>query len=108
MRRRDFIRAIACSTTAWPFTALAQQSGHSGLIGVLINGRENDPAMQAFLVAFKQALERLNWVDGGNTRFDIRFSEDDLDQMRRLAKETVATQPDVIFAYTTVFAAAAQ
>ena len=107
MRRRDFIRAIAYSTTAWPFTALAQQSGRSRLIGVLINGRENDPEMQAFLVAFKQALERLNWSDGVNARFNIRFTED-LDQMRRLTKEMVATQADVILADTTAFAAAAQ
>jgi putative tryptophan/tyrosine transport system substrate-binding protein len=107
MRRRDFIRAIAYSTTAWPFTALAQQSGRSRLIGVLINGRENDPEMQASLVAFKQALERLNWSDGVNARFNIRFTED-LDQMRRLAKEMVATQPDVILAHTTVFTAATQ
>jgi putative tryptophan/tyrosine transport system substrate-binding protein len=107
MRRRDFVRAIAYSTTAWPFTALAQQSGRSRLISVLINGRENDPETQASLVAFKQALERLNWLDGGNTRFDIRFTED-LDQMRRLAKEVVATQPDVIVAHTTLFVAAAQ
>ena len=107
MRRRDFIRAIAYSTTAWPFTALAQQSGRSRLIGVLINGRENDPDMQASVAAFKQALERLNWLDGGNARFDIRFTED-LDQMRRLTKEMVATQPDVILAHTSVFVAAAQ
>ena len=83
MRRRDFIRAIAYSTTAWPFTALAQQSGRSRLIGVLINNPESDPEMQASLVAFKQELERLNWLDGGNARFDIRFTEGDLDQMRR-------------------------
>jgi putative ABC transport system substrate-binding protein len=108
MRRRDFIRAIAYSTIAWPLTALAQQSGRSRLIGVLINGRENDPEMQASLVAFKQALKRLNWLDGGNARFNIRFSESDLDQMPRLAKEMVATQPDVIVAYTTLFTAAAQ
>jgi ABC-type uncharacterized transport system substrate-binding protein len=108
MRRRDFINAIAVSAAGWPFAAHAQQSGRSRLIGVLINGRENDPEMQAFLVAFKQALERLNWLDGGNARFNIRFSEDDLDQMRRLTKEMVATQPDVILAHTTVFVAAAQ
>ena len=87
MRRHDFIRAITYSTTAWPLTVWAQQSSRSRLIGVLINGRENDPETQASLVAFKQALERLNWLDGGNVRLNIRFSEDDLDQMRRLSKE---------------------
>jgi ABC-type uncharacterized transport system substrate-binding protein len=108
MRRRDFIRGIACSTTAWPFTARAQQSGRSRLIGALINNPENDPEMQASLIAFKQELERLNWLDGGNARFDIRFTEGDLDQMRRLTKEMVAMQPDVIFVHTTPLVAAAQ
>jgi len=108
MRRRDFIQAIVGSPIASPLTAWAQQSGRSRLIGVLINGRENDPELQAPLVAFKQALERLNWLDGGNVRFDIRFTEGNLDQMRGLTKETVAMQPDVIFVHTTPLVAAAQ
>jgi putative ABC transport system substrate-binding protein len=108
MRRRDFVRAIAYSTTAWPFTARAQQSGRSRLIGVLINNPENDPEMQASLVAFKQELQRLNWSDGVNARFDIRFTEGNLDQMRRLTKEMVAIQPDVIFVHSTPLVAAAQ
>jgi putative ABC transport system substrate-binding protein len=75
---------------------------------VLINGLENDPEIQAYLVAFKQALERLNWLDGGNARFDIRFTEGNLDQMRGLTKEMVAMQPDVIFVYTTALVEVAQ
>ena len=74
MRRRDFIQAIVGSSIASPFTASAQQSGRIRLIGVLINGPENDPEVQASLIAFKQELERLNWLDGGNARFDIRFT----------------------------------
>jgi putative tryptophan/tyrosine transport system substrate-binding protein len=108
MRRRDFIRAIACSTTAWPFAAGAQQSSRSRLIGVLINAPENDPEMQASLIALKQELERLNWSDGRNARFDIRFTQGNLDQMRGLTKEMVAMQPDVIFVHTTPLVAVAQ
>ena len=108
MRRRDFIQAIVGSPIASPLTAWAQQSGRSRLIGVLINGRENDPELQAPLVAFKQALERLNWLDGGNVRFDIRFTEGNLDQTRRLTKEMVTMQADVIFVHTTPLVAAAQ
>jgi putative ABC transport system substrate-binding protein len=85
-----------------------QQSGRSRLIGALINNPENDPEMQASPIAFKQELERRNWLDGGNARFDIRFTEGDLDQMRRLTKEMVAMQPDVIFVHTTPLVAAAQ
>ena len=108
MRRREFITLLGGTAATWPTAARAQQSGRSRLIGVLINGRENDPEMQASLVAFKQALERLNWLDGGNARFNIRFAEGDLDQIRRLTKEMVATLPDVILAHSTLFVAAAQ
>jgi putative ABC transport system substrate-binding protein len=110
MKRRDFIKSIACSTTAWPFTAGAQQSSRSRLIGVLINGLENDEEMQASLIALKQELKRLNWLDGGNARFDIRFTEgnQDLDRMRGLTKEMVANQSEVIFVHSTPLVAMAQ
>jgi putative ABC transport system substrate-binding protein len=108
MRRRDFIQAIVGSSVASPLTAWAQQSGRIRLIGVLINAPENDPEMQASLIAFKKELERLNWLDEGNARFDIRFTEGDLGQMRRLTKEMVAMQPDVIFVHTTPLVAVAQ
>ena len=108
MRRRDLIRAIAYSATAWPFTARTQQSDRSRLIGVLINALENDQEMQASLIALKQELERLNWLDGDNARFDIRFTGGNLDQMRDLTKVMVAMQPDVIFVHTTALVAVAQ
>jgi putative tryptophan/tyrosine transport system substrate-binding protein len=108
MRRRDFIQAIVGSSIGSPLTAWAQQSGRIRLIGVLINAPENDPETQASLIALKQELERLNWLDGGNARFDIRFTEGNLDQMRGLTKEMVAMQPDVIFVHTTPLVEVAQ
>jgi hypothetical protein len=93
MRRRDFIQAIVGSSIASPLTAWAQQSGRIRLIGVLINAPENDPETQASPIALKQELERLNWLDGGNARFDIRFTEGNLDQMRGLAKEMLPCNP---------------
>ena len=108
MRRRDFIQAIVGSSIASPLTARAQQSGRIRLIGVLINGVENDPEMQASLNALKQELQRLNWLDGGNARFDIRFTEGNLDRMQGLTKEVIDKQPDVIFVHTTTLVAVAQ
>jgi len=64
--------------------------------------------MQASLTALKQELKRLNWSDGGNARFDIRFTEGNLDRMRGLTKEMVAMQPDVIFVHTTPLVAVVQ
>jgi hypothetical protein len=78
MRRRDFIQAIVGSSIASPITAWAQQSGRTRLIGVLINGLENDPEMQASLIAFKQELERLNWSDGRNARLSYRIEQVDV------------------------------
>jgi putative tryptophan/tyrosine transport system substrate-binding protein len=69
MRRRDFIQAIVGSSIASPLTARAQQSGRIRLIGALINSPENDPEMQASLIALKQELDRLNWLDGRNSIF---------------------------------------
>ena len=108
MRRRDFIKVIVGSAATWPLAALAQQGEHMRRIGVLINGSENDPEMQASLIALKQELERLNWLDGGNARFDIRFTEGNLDKMRGLTKEMVAMQPDVICVHTTALVEVAQ
>ena len=78
MRRRDFIQAIVGSPIASPLTAWAQQSGRTRLIGVLINGLENDPEMQASLIAFKQELERLNWSDGRNARLSYGIEQVDV------------------------------
>jgi hypothetical protein len=78
MRRRDFIQAIVGSSIASPITAWAQQSGRTRLIGVLINGLENDPEMQASLIAFKQELERLNWSDGRNARLSYGIEQVDV------------------------------
>jgi putative ABC transport system substrate-binding protein len=108
MRRRDFIQAIVGSSLALPPTARAQQSGRIRIIGVLINAPETDPEMQASLIALKQELERLNWLDGGNSRFDIRFTGGNLDRMRGLTKEMVAMQPDVILVHTTPLVEVAQ
>ena len=78
MRRRDLIQAIVGSSIGSPITAWAQQSGRTRLIGVLINGLENDPEMQASLIAFKQELERLNWSDGRNARLSYGIEQVDV------------------------------
>jgi hypothetical protein len=43
-------------------------------VGVLMNFAENDPAAQARLTAFLQALQQLGWTNGRNVRIDTRWS----------------------------------
>jgi hypothetical protein len=95
MRRRDFIKAIAVSTT-WPIAARAQQSGGLKRLGVLMAPEENDPEGKAQLSEFTQALAALGWIEGRNLRMDVRWGGGDANRARIFAKELVALQPDVI------------
>jgi putative tryptophan/tyrosine transport system substrate-binding protein len=106
VRRRDFIRAVAGSVVAWPLGARAQQPERIRRIGVLMNFAENDPAAQARLTAFLQALQQLGWTNGRNVRMDIRWSAGDPERNRRYAAELVALTPDAILASTNVSVAA--
>jgi putative ABC transport system substrate-binding protein len=45
---------------------------------------------------FSQALHDLGWTDGQNTRIDYRWAGGDIEQIRSLAKELVASRPDVL------------
>jgi putative tryptophan/tyrosine transport system substrate-binding protein len=77
-------------------------------IGVLMGGDENDPAWNSRLTAFTQALADLGWTDGRNVRMDHRFTGGDINRIRALAQELVASQPDIILANGTPATAALQ
>ena len=59
MRRRDFIKAIVASATAWPLTAHAQQSNRPRRMGVVIARLENDPVAKAEIAALFDNLQQL-------------------------------------------------
>ena len=71
MRRRDFIKGIVGSATAWPLSTRAQQPGQMRRIAVLMNVAASDPEGQPAVAAFQQALQQLGWSDGRDVRFDI-------------------------------------
>ena len=72
MRRRDFIFLLGVAAVAWPLAARAQQSEQVRRIGVILPAATDDPEFQAWVAAFRQALQELGWVDGRNVRIDIR------------------------------------
>jgi putative ABC transport system substrate-binding protein len=107
MRRRDFITLIGGAATSWSVEARAQQSERVRRIGVLMGYAESGSSGQALIAAFRDGLEKLGWIEGRNTRIDIRWATpDDTESIRRFAKELVALQPDLIISSTTPITAA--
>jgi len=73
MRRRDFVRAIVGSATAWPLTARAQQSKSMRRVAALLPYSANDPEAQNRNAAFLQALQQLGWTVGQNVQIEYRW-----------------------------------
>ena len=93
IERRKFLATLGAAAT-WPLTVRAQQPTRR--IGMLIGYSENDPEIQARLVAFRQALEGNGWKEGRSVLIDYRFAPASPDQAQVFAKELVALQPDVL------------
>ena len=100
MRRRDFVRAIIGSATAWPLTLRAQQSKPKPMrrVAALMPYSANDPQAQNRNAAFLQGLQQLGWTVGQNVQIDYRWAAGSADDTRKYAAELVALAPDVIFA----------
>jgi putative tryptophan/tyrosine transport system substrate-binding protein len=100
MRRREFVSMLGAVAT-WPVVARAQQRDRVRLIGVLMGYAEDDPAVQSYLAAFRVALAKLGWTEGGNLRIELRWGASDPDRIRTFAKELVERRPDAILGVTT-------
>src|ERR1700745_1602240 len=94
MRRREFIRLVGGAAT-WPLVARAQQPKRVRRVGVLMGYAQNDPAGQARITAFLEALKALGWEDGRNLQIVLRWTSADVAQISRFAKELVASKPDL-------------
>ena len=98
IRRRDFIAGVG-ATSAWTITARGQVTKPARRIGMLVAIAENDPQASLRVGAIKDGLRDLGWRD--NIQLDIRFTDRGADQLRALAVELLALNPDVIFAGNT-------
>jgi putative ABC transport system substrate-binding protein len=105
MKRRKFLGLVGAAV-AWPPAVRAQKNVDVRRVGVLMGLDENDPEVKAELAGFVKRLAELGWREGHNLRLEIRSGAADVDQIKILARELVASQPDVILASSTPVAAA--
>ena len=95
MRRRDFIKAVVGSATAWPLAARAQQSTLPA-IGFLSSASSSGFAHR--VAAFKEGLGQLGFVEGQNVVIKYRWADDQYNQLPDLAADLVRDQVAIIIA----------
>jgi putative tryptophan/tyrosine transport system substrate-binding protein len=98
MRRREFIAGLG-GAAAWPVAALAQQPDRVRHVGVLMNVVQGDPGSSADVMAFRQGLAELGWIEGRNIDIEVRWPGGDIERVLTFAKELVGLRPDVLIGW---------
>ena len=94
MRRRDFIKGIVGSATAWPLAARAQQP--MPVIGFMsARSPENSVAV---LAAFRRGLGEGSLIEGKNVEVQFRWARGDFSRLPALAAELVNQRVAVLVA----------
>jgi putative ABC transport system substrate-binding protein len=108
MKRRGFITLVGGRAVFWPVVARTQQSPNKvWRVGYLFPGNSDGSAMMIF-DGWKRALRERDYLEGQNLNVDRRFAENGFGRLPQLARDIVATNPDIIVAVTTPAVAAAQ
>ena len=108
MRRRDFITVFGGTAVLLPIAARAQQLDGKRRVGVLLAFDESDARPQAWLATFTKGLADLGWTTPLNLQINIRWAGNDVNLMKKYAKELVALKPNVILSFGTPVTAALQ
>ena len=93
--RRELITLIG-GAVVWPLAAGAQQPERMRRIGLLMGYPEGDPQARANVVAIREGLQSLGWIEGRNIRLEFRWAGGDPDKARAFAKELIGMKLDVI------------
>jgi putative ABC transport system substrate-binding protein len=104
MRRRDFIKGIAVSTT-WPIAARAQQTAKTHRIALVhpsvsIADMSENGGNSNYAALFKE-LRRLGYIEGFNLVVTRYSGEGQEERFPELCREIVRTKPDVIVTAST-------
>jgi putative ABC transport system substrate-binding protein len=99
LQRRELITLLG-GAAAWPLAARAQQPSSMRRVAVLMGFPEGDLHGQSYVLAMRQKLESLGWVENRNIRIDYRWAGGDPDKTRVLARELIGLAPSVIVTST--------
>ena len=102
MRRRDFITGIF-GAAALPLAARAQP-GAPPRLGVMRYGSPQDAQVQSL----QRGLRDLGYEHGRNIVLDLRHADEKVERLPAIAAELVASNPDLILAFSGEIAVAAQ
>jgi putative ABC transport system substrate-binding protein len=105
MQRRDFLRAIVGSATAWPPTARAQQQSIP-VIGFVAGG--SPKGYSRLTAAFLEGLKETGYVERQNVAIEYRWAEDHYDRLPELAADLVHREVAVIATFDTASSLAAK
>ena len=95
MRRREFIKLLCGTATAWPLDALAQQANKAWRMGFIAHGHES------FYDALFEGLRDYGYVEGQNLVVERRYARGDAALFKEFAEEMVRLNVDVIVVVTT-------
>jgi len=105
MRRREFIRLFSSAVVAWPLTALAQKpAAKIWRLGILQPGAPPEPLVDTL----QERLKELGYSEGHNIAYEYRWAEGKPQRLPELVKGLVDLKVDVITAFSTPAAIAAQ
>ena len=102
MDRRAFITVMGGSILAAPLVAEPQQAGKVPVVGILNSGfgprsASFDPGPASSVVAVRQGLRELGWVEGQTIAFEIHYAGAKPEAFPGLAADLVRRKVDVIF-----------
>jgi putative ABC transport system substrate-binding protein len=106
VERRSFITLFGGAAVAWPLAAQSQQPDRVRRIGVLMGNAEGDDEGESGIAAFRDELRKAGWTEGSNVDVKTRWAAMNVESMRRLAKELVGLQPDLVLTSSTPAAGA--
>jgi hypothetical protein len=96
MRRRDFLKVIACSTAPWPLTARAQPSRTRPLIAWMSG--QTRTLSSPFFGSFLKGMRDLGHVEGQNFDMLYRFSDGYGDRLPIIGEELAQIKPTIVVA----------